>query len=118
VRRPRVTSSAAEQQINAPFGQFGHDSEIVSTTAVESTSTGDAVAKGFDQQLNACNSARNALVSRMQPMLLGAEFGGGTINPGQARSLIAEADNLLRQMHSLSQMTAPPDHQVCNTSST
>src|SRR5262252_780718 len=34
--------AGAYNQLNAAVGQFGHDSEIVSTTGAESTSPGDA----------------------------------------------------------------------------
>jgi hypothetical protein len=105
--------AAAESQLNAPFGQFGHDSEIVSTTAAESAAPGDAVAKGFDQQLNSCRAARDALVARIQPMLLAAEFSGGSIDNGSAHSLANQAYRLIDEMHRLSQMTAPPNYTVC-----
>jgi hypothetical protein len=105
------------KQLNAPFGQFGHDSEIVSTTAVESSSPGDAVDKGFDQQLEVCGSERAALVAQIQPILQNAEFAGGTIDDSQAQSLVNEAYNLIGSMHALSQMVVPPDFTVCSTSS-
>lgn len=104
---------AVEKQVNAPFGQFGHDSEIVSTRAVESSSPGDAVAHGFDQQLATCNTARNKLVGVIQPLLQSAEFGGGPIPGGTAGQLIGQAQRLIADMHSLSKMKAPPSHMVC-----
>jgi hypothetical protein len=107
---------AAEKQVNAPVGQFGHDSEVVSTTAVESSSAEDVVMKGFDQQLAACNMQRNALVAQIQPILLGAEFSGGTISDSQAQSLANQAYALIGNMHTLSQMTVPPDYTVCGSS--
>ena len=105
----------AVKAIDAPFGQFGHDSEIVSTTAVESTSPGDAVDQGFDQQLASCNTLRNQLVAQIQPILQNAEFNGGTINDSQTQTYVTEANDLVSNMHSLSQMVVPPDYTVCGT---
>jgi len=107
--------AGAEKQLNAPFGQFGHDSEIVSTTAVESSSPGDAVDQGFDQQLQVCNTQRNALVSQIQSVLQAAEFGGGAINDSQAQTMVNQAYALVGNMHTLSQMAVPPDFDVCGT---
>jgi hypothetical protein len=105
--------AATEAQLNAPFGEFGRDSEIVSTTAVESTSPGDGVAMGFDNQLNSCRTQRDAVVGQIQPMLLGAEFSGAPIDNAKAEALIHQADDLIGDMHTLSQMSTPPDSQVC-----
>jgi hypothetical protein len=105
--------TAAENQVNAPFGQFGHYSEIVSTTAVESSAPGDSVARGFDQQLSACKAQRDALVSQIQPMLLAAEFSSGGISNGRAHSLAEQASRLIRDMQKLSRMATPPHREVC-----
>ena len=59
----------AYNQLNAPVGEFGHDSEIVSTTATESVSPGDSVDQGFDQQLQSCETQRAALASQMSQIL-------------------------------------------------
>jgi hypothetical protein len=104
---------AAEKQLNAPFGLFGHDSEIVSTTAVESNSPGDAVDRGFDAQLQACESQRTALVNQIQPLLQNAEFAGGTVPPEEVVRLTARAGSLIYEMHSLSTMKTPPTHALC-----
>jgi hypothetical protein len=104
----------AYNQLNAPVGQFGHDSEIVSTTAVESNASGDSVARGFDQQLQACESQRTSLVAQMQAALQNAEFHGGTLNDSQAQSWVDRANQLIADMHALSQMTTPPNNTVCS----
>jgi hypothetical protein len=101
-----------EKQLNAPFGQFGHDSDLVSTTAVESNSPGDTVARGLDQQLQTCNARRNALAGRIQPILQAAEFGGGTIPP-QSRQLVHQAKEHIADMNSPSKMSVLPDHAAC-----
>jgi hypothetical protein len=107
--------ASAEKQLNAPFGQFGRYSEVVSTTAVESAAPNDSVARGFDQQLSACNSQRDALVTQIQAALLKAEFGGGTISNDQAHSLAGRAKSLIGNMHTLSEMTVPPSYTVCGS---
>ena len=107
--------AAIESQLNAPFGQFGHDSEVVSTTAVESSAPNDSVAKGFDQQLSACKSQRDALVAQIQPMLLGAEFSGTPIDKHRARSLAEQAYRLIGDMQRLSRMSEPPNYTVCGS---
>jgi hypothetical protein len=56
----------AYNQLNAPVGQFGHDSEIVSTIAAESTSSGDAEYQGFDQQLADCQAQRSPVAAAMK----------------------------------------------------
>ena len=106
---------AAMTEIDAPFGPFAADSEVVSTTAVESTSPGDSVAQGFDQQLQACTTARNQLVGQIQPILQAAQFNGGSINATQAQAYATQANNLVANMHSLSQMTVPPSFTVCGS---
>ncbi len=107
--------AGAYKQLDAAVGQFGHDSEIVSTTGSESTSPGDAAAQGFDQQLQSCQTQRDALAGQIKGILGDAVFGGGAINDGQAQSMIDQADGLITNMHTLSQMIVPPDFAVCGT---
>jgi hypothetical protein len=100
------------KQLNAAVGQFGHDSVIVSTTAAESVSPGDAVAKGFDAQLTTCQAKRDELAAEIKSVLSAAIFNGGRINNGEGQ-LIHRAENLIDDMHALSQMATPPDEMVC-----
>jgi hypothetical protein len=101
-------------QLNAPVGEFGHDSEIVSTTAAESSSPGDSTYKGFDQQLAACEAARAPLAAKMKADLNDAVFAGAHVVPGQWRHLVNQANMLIADMHSLSGMTTPPTRPVCS----
>jgi hypothetical protein len=103
---------AAYNQVNAPVGAFGHDSEIVSTTAAESSSTGDAVAKGFDQQLQTCQAARDSLASDMRSLLNGAVFANGSVHG--SGPLISRAETLIGDMQQLSQLMTPPSAPVWN----
>jgi hypothetical protein len=100
------------KQLNAPFGQFGHDAEVVSTTAVSSD---DRTYNGFAAQLAACNDARDALAATIQSKLAGAVFGGGTLKDNQLSALADQADGLIADMHSLSLMAVPPRRPVCGS---
>jgi hypothetical protein len=101
------------KQLDAAVGQFGHDSEIVSTTAAESSSTGDAVAKGFDQQLHACQARRDGLAARIKSDLDGAEFHARPVRPSAAVRLSLRAGLLIAEMHYLSQQSTPPTQTIC-----
>jgi hypothetical protein len=103
----------AYNQLNAPVGQFGHDSEIVSTNAAESSSPGDAVYQGFDQQLADCQAQRSPVAAAMNADLNAAMFNNANIDPGAWSNLITQAQALIGDMHSLSQMSTPPSQLVC-----
>jgi hypothetical protein len=106
--------TAALKQLNAPFGQFGHDAEVVSTTAVQTTRSD--VYNGWESQLNACKTQRNTLAGQMQSTLNGATFGGGSIDDTQANAMIAQTDQLIGNMHALSLRNNPPDFTICGSS--
>jgi hypothetical protein len=106
--------AGALKQLNAPFGQFGHDAEVVSTTAVATTSP--SVYDGFDAQLTACRDQRNALAGQMQTMLNNAATPAGTFDDAQAATYIGNANSLIGNMHKLSQMNVPPNYTVCGSS--
>ncbi len=105
--------ASAYKQLDAPFGLFGHDSEIVSTTAVQSVSPGEQVYQGFDQQLQACATQRNALAAQMNTALNQAGFGGLPVSPSAAVELSAQAGRLIAEMHALSRMHKPPKRLIC-----
>ena len=109
--------AGAYKQLDAAVGQFGHDSELVSTTASESVSPGDGVAQGFDQQLQACLTQRDTLAGQMRTTLDGAVFSGTAINDSQAQTMTDQANNLIGNMHGLSQMIVPPSYTVCGANS-
>ena len=78
-------------------------------------SPGDAVAQGFDQQLAACQTQRDALAGQLKGILGDAVFNGGSINDAQAQMLVGQSGKLIANMHTLSQMVVPPDFTVCGT---
>jgi hypothetical protein len=105
--------AAIYKQIEAPFGRFGHDSEIVSTTAVASSSPNDWVYLGFDRQLQACGTQRDQLGAQINGLLQGATFGGVGLNERTAERLIDRAQELLAGMQRLTRMATPPEYNVC-----
>jgi hypothetical protein len=107
--------AAVYKQLNGAVGQFGHDSEIVSTTGSESSS--DAVAQGFDQQLAACQAQRDPLATRIKGLLNGAVFGHQVISPRTAFALSQQSLRLISQMDELSRYSTPPTFTVCSSSS-
>jgi hypothetical protein len=105
---------AAYKQLDAAVGQFGRDSEVVSTTAAESSSAGDSVYQGFNQQLATCEAARDELVGRIKSAISDAAFGGGTISSAQAFGLSLRAGELIFEMHALSRLSTPPRFSICH----
>jgi hypothetical protein len=104
---------AVYKQLDAPFGQFGHDSELVSTRAVQSSSPGEAVYQGFDQQLETCASAREVVAGAINRLLTGIEFEGASVSEPEVLSLTAKGAALIAQMRLLSLLPTPPAHPIC-----
>jgi hypothetical protein len=100
------------KQLNAPFGQFGHDAEVVSTTAVAGD---DRTYNGFASQLAGCNAQRDALAASIQATLGDAVFHHGSLDDKQMAKLADRADALIANMHSLSLMAVPPRQSVCRS---
>lgn len=104
---------AAYKQLNAPFGSFGLDTLDADTTALAGTSAGDASYLATGQQLQACESARSALVPRIQTALLEAETGQRPLGFLEAVSLIGQADRLIAAAHRLESSATPPTRTLC-----
>jgi hypothetical protein len=105
--------AAAYMQLNAAVGEFGHDSEIVSTAANDSSSPGDWIYRGFNQQLTTCQVARDGLANTIKTAISNAEAGNARIREDEARALAFTALGLILDMHALSRMSTPPPWQVC-----
>jgi hypothetical protein len=103
----------AYSQLNAPVGEFGHASELVSTRAAESSSSGDSVYKGFDNQLAGCEAARAPVAAEMKADLNDVVFSGGHVDQRRWRTLIARADALIADMDGLAALRTPPTRPVC-----
>src|SRR5947209_11611289 len=71
----------------------------MSTRALNSGSaTDDSVYTALEQQLTNYGNQRDALVSRMNAMLQGAEFGGTAWNDSAAQDLTSAGWNLLNRV--------------------
>ncbi len=105
---------AAYKQLDAPFGSFGLDTLDADTSALAGTSPGDADYLATDGQLQACESARSALVPRIQAALLRAETGRRPLDVFQAVSLIGQAHRLIADAHRLESSATPPARTLCS----
>ena len=65
------------KQLNSSVGEFGTDTLIASTNALESTSPSDQVYTATEQKLTQLDQERDALAGQIKQSLDGAEFGGG-----------------------------------------
>ena len=90
-----VELGAVYKQINAPFGQLGHDTLMISTAALKSNDSGDATYNNLEGLIASWNVKRNSLVSQMETMLEAAAFEGQAIDEAQAKELIKQGDELL-----------------------
>jgi hypothetical protein len=70
------------------------------------------VAKAFDAQLTACQSARDEVAAEMKSVLGGAIFSGARIDFGQWH-LIRRGQDLIEDMHALSRMATAPGRLIC-----
>jgi hypothetical protein len=85
------------KQIDAPFGELAKNTLKVSTFAITSTSTGDAVYNNLENQINSWTAERDGLAAQIKSMLEGAEFNGEAIDNKQAKDIIDEGEALLDQ---------------------
>jgi hypothetical protein len=86
------------KKINAPVGQLGLDSLIVSTTAIDG---GAAVYTQLEGQLASITTRRDALALQMETALEGAEFGGRPLRDDEAERMVERAQALLAEVHKL-----------------
>jgi hypothetical protein len=106
--------TAAYQQLDAPFGEFGLNTLNADTTALASNSTGDSTYTDTTAQLQACESARTSLVSEIRRVLQRAESGRAAVPGGKARELIGRADRLINDAKTLAGASTPPSSAVCS----
>lgn len=91
-----VTLAQHYKQLNAAVGQLGLSTLKLSTTALASTSSGDATYTRIEQQITSITTLRNTIAAHMIAVLEAAEFGG---NPDtvQGQSFLNQCDGLLTQ---------------------
>ena len=85
------------KEINAPFGKLAESTLAVSTYAITSDSTGDAVYNNLENQISQWTLERDGLAAQIKAMLEGAEFNGTPIDERVAAKLINEGYALLGQ---------------------
>jgi hypothetical protein len=85
-------------QLEAPVGELGMETLSASTGSLAAGDPGDAI---FQQQctaqLSQLGSQRDALTTRMQNVLSGADFGHQAIDPAEARSLTSAGEEILKR---------------------
>jgi hypothetical protein len=89
----------AYKQINAPFGQLGLNSLVVSTAALASgTAANDAIYTTLENKITNWRTQRDSIASQMKALLEGAAFNSESIDEVQAKQLIQSAEALLGQV--------------------
>jgi len=87
------------KQINAPFGQLALDSLKVSTAALASDTTEDAMYSALSDKIRAWTDQRDEIAAEMKAMLNGAVFYNTVFNLIRARQLIDLAQALLDEVN-------------------
>jgi hypothetical protein len=93
-----VELAQAYKDLNAPFGTRATESLVVSTNALNSTSSGDATYIRLDNDLAKWTSERDTIVGQMKAILDEAAFQGVRINVTQAHGLIQPGQSLINQV--------------------
>jgi hypothetical protein len=93
------------KQINAPFGRLALDSLSISTAALASNTTNDAMYSALQNKIAGFTSLRDAIAGDMKAILNGAAFNDQPFDQVVARQLIAQAQALL---HDVSSCAANP----------
>jgi hypothetical protein len=88
------------KQINAPFGQLALDSLKVSTAALASDTTEDAMYNALSDKIRAWTEQRDEIAAEMKAMLNGPVFYNTVFNEIRARQLIDLAQALLAEVSS------------------
>ena len=86
------------KQINAPFGQLANDTLVISTAALASTTTNDAMYTALRGKIAAWTNLRDTIAGKMRAVLSGAAFSGQTINEPRATQYISLAQGLLAEV--------------------
>ena len=84
--------AAAYKQINAPLGELGRRTLMISTRALAGD---DATYDALEEEITRITAQRNALAGRMITMLEAAAFGHGHVDEDEAQRLIDGAERLI-----------------------
>jgi hypothetical protein len=93
-----VSLAQIYKQLDACVGQFGLKTLSISTTALESNSSGDSTYTTLENQLISSGNQRDMLASQMIALLEGAEFNNTPFSDSQAQSLISQGQALLNSL--------------------
>ena len=93
--------SQTYKQIDAAVGQLGLASLVISTSALESNSAGDATYNTLENDLASFTAQRDGIAAQMNALLEGVAFNGHAINEQQAKSLIEQGQALLNAVSAL-----------------
>ena len=100
LRNPLLTQlGEAYKQLNSSVGEFGADTLTASTSAIESSTPGDAEFTTVNHALTGLDQQRDALANRIKTELYNAEnWGAPVVGAGlqivEAKLIIAEAKGL------------------------
>jgi hypothetical protein len=86
------------KQINAPFGQLGNDTLVVSTAALASSTTNDVMYTNLQNKIAAWTNLRDTIANKIRAVLSAAAFGGQTINEARAAQYISLGQGLLAEV--------------------
>ena len=101
-----VQLGRAYKQINAPFGDLAKETLKISTAALVSNASSDAVYSALENKLESWRHRRDVLADQMQDILEGAAFDGKQVGDGKVTDLIEEANALLGEIRACSADTA------------
>ncbi len=90
---------AAQEQVNAPFGEFDQDTLLASTHGIESTD--ETHYSDVEDQITSLTGQRDALVSQIRSALDAAAFNGTPISQSQAQGWISQANQLIQDAQTL-----------------
>lgn len=105
--------TAAYQQLDAPFGEFGLNTLDADTSALASNTAQDATYTKTTSQLQTCESKRTSLVSQIQSVLEASESGQAPVSNWQAFYLVGEADRLISDSKTVAAASTPSSAPVC-----
>ncbi|HEY4346961.1 MAG TPA: hypothetical protein VGM80_05180, partial [Gaiellaceae bacterium] len=99
---PKIADlEAADEQLNASFGEFAMDTLKSSTKALESNDSGDATYTSIEASIASLTTQRDTLAGQIRQAFNDATFNGGTITDAQATSWISQANALIAQAAAL-----------------
>ena len=91
-REPLSRLAAAYKQINAPLGELGRRTLMVSTRALAGD---DATYNALEEEIASVTAQRNAIAGRMIAILEAAAFEHAHVDEDEARRLIGAAERLI-----------------------